>query len=171
MTLPSNKVKLALTEVDYKPFISLFNVTNATVTNPEISGIGERTTVRSSAQCLLLFIADYASAVAFELSKDTTGNYVVAMKFKNGTNDSEFKPLKMFGQNTLTLPSLITALDVRPHSFLLTFVPCCDPCFRSGLPSTPLSTGASLATRLSSVDVPSSTTATIHSFIHHNWTA
>lgn len=43
MTLPNNKVKLALTEVDYKPFISLFNVTNATVTNPEISGIGERT--------------------------------------------------------------------------------------------------------------------------------
>ena len=46
MTLPSNKVKLALTEVDYKPFISLFNVTNATVTNPEISGIGEILFVR-----------------------------------------------------------------------------------------------------------------------------
>lgn len=45
MTLPNNKVKLALTEVDYKPFISLFNVTNATVTNPEISGIGERMTL------------------------------------------------------------------------------------------------------------------------------
>ena len=40
MTLSNNTVKLALTEVDYKPFISLFNVTNATVTDPDISGIG-----------------------------------------------------------------------------------------------------------------------------------
>ena len=50
MTLPTNKVKLALTEVDYKPFISLFNVTNATVTNPGISGIGEN---RHSFYCLV----------------------------------------------------------------------------------------------------------------------
>jgi len=42
MTLPNNKVKLALTEVDYKPFIGMLNVTNATTTNPEISGIRER---------------------------------------------------------------------------------------------------------------------------------
>ncbi|KAH0831203.1 phosphoglycerate mutase-like protein [Lanmaoa asiatica] len=94
MTLANNKVKLALTQVDYKPFISLFNVTNATVTNPEISGI-----------------ADYASAVALELSKNTAGDYVVALKFKNGTSDEAFKPLKMFGQNNLTFPQLIKALD------------------------------------------------------------
>lgn len=49
MTLPNNKVKFALTEVDYKPFISLFNVTNATATNPEISGIGEN-------DCRLFFL-------------------------------------------------------------------------------------------------------------------
>ncbi|KIJ16393.1 hypothetical protein PAXINDRAFT_168524 [Paxillus involutus ATCC 200175] len=94
MTLPNNKVKLAVQEVDYKPFISLFNVTNATVTNPEISGI-----------------ADYASAVALELSKNTAGEYSVALKFKNGTNDKEFKSLKMFGQDSLTFPQLISALD------------------------------------------------------------
>ncbi|KIK82243.1 hypothetical protein PAXRUDRAFT_14829 [Paxillus rubicundulus Ve08.2h10] len=94
MTLPSNKVKLAVQEVDYKPIISLFNVTNATVTNPEISGI-----------------ADYASAVALELSKNTSGEYSVALKFKNGTNDNEFKSLKMFGQDSLTFPQLIQALD------------------------------------------------------------
>jgi hypothetical protein len=94
MTTPSNKVKLAITEVDYKPFISMFNVTNATVTNPEIFGI-----------------ADYASAVAFELSQNTAGDYEVAMKFKNGTDDSEFKSLQMFGQDSLTLPEMILALD------------------------------------------------------------
>ncbi|KAI9572010.1 phosphoglycerate mutase-like protein [Boletus coccyginus] len=94
MTLPNNKVKFALTEVDYKPFISMFNATNATLTNPEISGI-----------------PDYASAVALELSKNTAGDYEVALKFKNGTNDKEFKPLKMFGKDNLTLPQLISAID------------------------------------------------------------
>ncbi|KAN0094653.1 Histidine phosphatase superfamily [Tylopilus felleus] len=94
MTLPNNKVKLAFTAVDYKPFISLFNVTNATVTNPEISGI-----------------VDYASAVAFELSQNSAGDYEVALKFKNGTYDAEFKSLKMFGQDSLTLPQMIKALD------------------------------------------------------------
>ena len=34
------------------------------------------------------------------------------MKFKNGTNDQELKPLKMFGQDSLTLPQMIEALDV-----------------------------------------------------------
>jgi prostatic aicd phosphatase len=39
MTKSSNRVKMNIQEVDYKPFISLFNVTNATLTNPEIAGI------------------------------------------------------------------------------------------------------------------------------------
>ncbi|KAH7882999.1 phosphoglycerate mutase-like protein [Phlebopus sp. FC_14] len=94
MTLPNNKVKMALTEVDYKPFISLFNVTNATVTDPDIFGI-----------------VDYASVVALELSKNTNNDYEVALKFKNGTSDNEFRSLKMFGQDTLTYPELIEALD------------------------------------------------------------
>ncbi|KIJ09353.1 hypothetical protein PAXINDRAFT_17548 [Paxillus involutus ATCC 200175] len=93
MTLPNNKVKLVVQEVDYKPFISLFNVMNATVTNPEISGS-----------------ADYASAVALELSKNTAGEYSVALKFKNGTNDNEFQSLKMFGQDSLTFPQLVSAV-------------------------------------------------------------
>lgn len=40
MTKASNQVKMNIQEIDYKPFISLFNVTNATVTDPEISGTG-----------------------------------------------------------------------------------------------------------------------------------
>ncbi|KIM62860.1 hypothetical protein SCLCIDRAFT_1214650 [Scleroderma citrinum Foug A] len=88
MTLPNNTVKLALTEVDYKPFISMFNVTNATVTDPDIGGI-----------------ADYASVVAFELWK-TQGQYNVTMKFKNGTNDDQFRQLKMWGHDSLSLAQL-----------------------------------------------------------------
>jgi prostatic aicd phosphatase len=42
MTLPSNQVKIAIQEIDYKPFISLFNVTNATLyDSDDISGIGQ----------------------------------------------------------------------------------------------------------------------------------
>jgi len=40
MTLPTNQVKIAVQEIDYKPFIGLFNVTNATLYDPDISGIG-----------------------------------------------------------------------------------------------------------------------------------
>ena len=84
------------------------------------------------------------------------------MKFKNGTNDQELKPLKMFGQDSLTLPQMIKALDVSSH-FLHLAVFYTDFPFLSGPPSTPPSTGASLATRLSSVDALFSITATIHS--------
>lgn len=38
------------------------------------------------------------------------------MKFKNGTNDEAFKPLKMFGHDNLTLPAMIKALDVSSNS-------------------------------------------------------
>ncbi|OAX42612.1 phosphoglycerate mutase-like protein [Rhizopogon vinicolor AM-OR11-026] len=93
MTLPSNKVKIAVQEVDYKPFISLFNVTNATLYDPDISGI-----------------ANYASVVALELSLDSTGSHHVSMKFKNGSDDSEFRQLKLFGNTTVTLESFIHQL-------------------------------------------------------------
>lgn len=164
MTLPNNKVKLALTEVDYKPFISLFNVTNATVTSPQVSGIGEKTFPRSPAPYSRWCAADYASVAAFELSKNTAGEYVVALKFKNGTDDAALKPLKMFGQYNLTLPQLIKALDVRPHFLHLDVVYSVIFLFLSGQLSTLLSIGASHATRLSFVDVPFSTIAMIHSF-------
>lgn len=49
MTKTSNKVKMNIQEVDYKPFISLFNVTNATLTDPDISGIGQYQQCMSSA--------------------------------------------------------------------------------------------------------------------------
>ncbi|KAG0698443.1 hypothetical protein DFH29DRAFT_877990 [Suillus ampliporus] len=53
--------------VDRKPFISLFDVTNATTTDPEIAGI-----------------PDLSSAVALELFKDPQGEHHISMMFKNG---------------------------------------------------------------------------------------
>ncbi|KAG1771227.1 phosphoglycerate mutase-like protein [Suillus occidentalis] len=93
MTKTSNKVKMNIQEIDYKPFISLFNVTNATLTDPDISGI-----------------ANYAAAVALELSQDSQGQYEVSMKFKNGTEDNQFRQLKMFGNTSITFDSFIQHL-------------------------------------------------------------
>ncbi|KAG2098899.1 phosphoglycerate mutase-like protein [Suillus cothurnatus] len=93
MTEPSNQVKINIQEIDYKPFISLFNVTNATVTDPDISGT-----------------VNYASVVALELSQDSQGHHEVSMKFKNGTQDSQFRQLKMFGNTSITLHSFIAEL-------------------------------------------------------------
>lgn len=41
MSSGSGGLKLALNQISYKPFISLFDVTDASVTDSEISGIGE----------------------------------------------------------------------------------------------------------------------------------
>ncbi|KDQ50371.1 hypothetical protein JAAARDRAFT_186303 [Jaapia argillacea MUCL 33604] len=89
----SNPLKLALNGVSYKPFISLFNITQATVANPEIAGI-----------------VDYASVVALELSEGADGP-TVTMKFRNGTTDMEFTTLPMFGNLTsVPLTQFINAL-------------------------------------------------------------
>ena len=53
---------------------------------------------------------DYASVVAFELSS-AQGQYNVTMKFKNGTDD-QFRALKMFGHDSLSLSDLENALFV-----------------------------------------------------------
>ena len=62
--------------------------------------------------CLGCFAADYASVVAFELWK-TQGQYNVTMKFKNGTNDDQFRQLKMWGHDSLSLAQLENDLFVR----------------------------------------------------------
>ncbi|KAG2159292.1 phosphoglycerate mutase-like protein [Suillus bovinus] len=93
MTKTSNQVRLNIQEIDYKPFISLFNVTNATLTDPEIAGT-----------------VNYASVVALELSQNSQGQHEVSMKFKNGTEDSQFRQLKMFGNTSITLDSFIHQL-------------------------------------------------------------
>ncbi|KAL0946288.1 hypothetical protein HGRIS_012538 [Hohenbuehelia grisea] len=46
----SDPLKLAVNQISYKPFISLFNVTGATAFNPDVSGI-----------------VNYAAAVALEV--------------------------------------------------------------------------------------------------------
>lgn len=118
MTLPSNKVKMSVQEIDYKAFISLFNITNATLYDPDISGIGQcrsycmSPALRTDTQ----FTVNYASAVALELSLNSEGQHEVSMKFKNGTKDSEFRQLKLFSNTTVSVESFIKELEVSSFS-------------------------------------------------------
>lgn len=88
----TDPLKLALNEISYKPFISLFNVTEASANDPEIKGI-----------------VDYASVVSLELHNTSAGP-TVAMKFKNGTGDPTFRPLSLFGKPDISLPDFISRL-------------------------------------------------------------
>jgi len=56
---------------------------------------------------------DYASVVAFELSQNIQGQYNVTMKFRNGTSDDEFRTLKMWGSESVSLDKLKENLFVR----------------------------------------------------------
>ncbi|KIJ40192.1 hypothetical protein M422DRAFT_32415 [Sphaerobolus stellatus SS14] len=90
----SDPLKLALNEISYKPFISLFNVTGASTVDPGIAGI-----------------VDYAAVVALEVSQPPgTSTPLVTLKFKNGT-DTEFRTLSLFGtRGGVPLSSFISAL-------------------------------------------------------------
>ncbi|EGO01182.1 hypothetical protein SERLA73DRAFT_179284 [Serpula lacrymans var. lacrymans S7.3] len=93
ITNSSNGLKIALTEVSYKPFISMFNVTQADVTDPDIAGI-----------------VDYASVVALEVYEDSNSRPYITMKFKNGTTETDYRQLSMFGNTTVYIDDFISQL-------------------------------------------------------------
>ncbi|KAJ7121078.1 phosphoglycerate mutase-like protein [Mycena epipterygia] len=90
----SDPLKLALNEISYKPFISLFNVTEAAASDPDIAGI-----------------VNYASVVSLELHTSPAGPPTVTMKFKNGTAEHTFRPLSLFGKSDVPLSEFIARLE------------------------------------------------------------
>ncbi|KIK90471.1 hypothetical protein PAXRUDRAFT_151872 [Paxillus rubicundulus Ve08.2h10] len=77
----TNPMKMMITAIAYKPFLSLFNMTGIAAANPQLAGI-----------------VDYASAVAFEVRQPTSGGEpVIRFNFKNGT-DSEFTTYNFLGR-------------------------------------------------------------------------
>lgn len=70
ITNSTNPVKLSITAIAYKPFISLFNMTGVASANPSLAGI-----------------VDYAAAVALELRQPSGGGEpVIRFNFKNGSD-------------------------------------------------------------------------------------
>jgi hypothetical protein len=108
----NDPLKLALNEISYKPFISLFNVTQAAVSDPEIRGIGVSLILLPIFGVqVILFQVNYASAVSLEVHSSPAGPNVV-MKFKNGTADHTFRPLSIFGASGIPLSDFISRLTV-----------------------------------------------------------
>ncbi|KAF8440957.1 histidine phosphatase superfamily [Boletus edulis BED1] len=67
----TNPVKMMISAIAYKPFISLFNMTGVAAANPQLAGI-----------------VDYASVVAFEVRQSSAGGEpMIRFNFKNGTQD------------------------------------------------------------------------------------
>ncbi|CEL55216.1 hypothetical protein RSOLAG1IB_01224 [Rhizoctonia solani AG-1 IB] len=78
----SQPLRFNYLSMSYKPFISLFNMTQVASKYPSLQGI-----------------VDYASAVTFELRQSTSGGpLLVRLNFKNGS-DAEFTAYNMFGKN------------------------------------------------------------------------
>ncbi|KAF5382703.1 hypothetical protein D9615_002817 [Tricholomella constricta] len=78
----SDPVKFVYHAISYKPFISLFNITKAADTAPELAGI-----------------VNYAAAVALEARQSASGEPFLRFKFQNGT-DSDFKTYQVLGSST-----------------------------------------------------------------------
>jgi len=62
------------------------------------------------------FTVNYASVVALELSMNSNGHHEVSMKFKNGSDDSGFRQLTLFGNTSVTLETFVSKLDVSSFS-------------------------------------------------------
>ncbi|CAE6442479.1 unnamed protein product [Rhizoctonia solani] len=78
----SQPLRFTYLSMSYKPFISLFNMTEVASEYPSLQGI-----------------VDYASAVTFELRQPSSGGPPrVRLNFKNGS-DTEFRTYNMFGEN------------------------------------------------------------------------
>ncbi|KAF7292721.1 hypothetical protein MIND_01170400 [Mycena indigotica] len=91
----SDPLKLAINGISYKPFISLFNLTEAIVDNPEVRGI-----------------ENYNSLAALELHPGSSGDAepTVNLRFKNGTADV-FHSLKIFGKDKVPLSEFVSKLS------------------------------------------------------------
>ncbi|EIW81249.1 phosphoglycerate mutase-like protein [Coniophora puteana RWD-64-598 SS2] len=77
----SNPTLLTITEISYKPFLSLFNMTGVAAQNPELAGL-----------------VNYAAAVALEVRQSSSGQPTIRFNFKNGT-DEDFVTYNFLNQN------------------------------------------------------------------------
>lgn len=83
----TNPVKLSITAIAYKPFLSLFNMTGVASANPSLAGIGQYTNFMFVVGLTDMQPVDYAAAVALELRQPSGGGEpVIRFNFKNGSD-------------------------------------------------------------------------------------
>ncbi|TRM61156.1 histidine phosphatase superfamily [Schizophyllum amplum] len=81
----SDPTQLVYTGVSYKPFLSLFNMTQAAEMHSNLEAIGKT--------------MDYAASVVFEVRETSDGDHVLRFNFKNGTSEDEFTSYPILGQD------------------------------------------------------------------------
>lgn len=125
---PTSDSKIQHYGLSYKPFISLFNMTGASTSSPEIQGI-----------------VDYASLVAFELRNTSSGTLMVNMVFRNGTSPgAEALPYKLLGRDQMPYNDFAKAMNA---SAIYTTLDWCRACGQTGATDycSSLLAGAALA--------------------------
>ncbi|KAJ7481801.1 hypothetical protein FB451DRAFT_1170946 [Mycena latifolia] len=96
---------LAINRISYKPFINLFNLTEATKTNPEISGIE-------------------LQLIGCSVRNSSSGEPMLRLKFKNEIEKPEFRAVKMFRKTDRLLLEFISRLTYGSgHHFMTSLGP------------------------------------------------
>lgn len=96
----SNPLLLRGVGISYKPFISLFNMTQVGQTYPDLAGV-----------------VDYAAAIALEVRHETvTNTYTVTMNFKNGSDATDFTAYNMFGSSNAAYPLNDFVTKLEPYA-------------------------------------------------------
>lgn len=71
----------------------------------------------NSTYYLSLFAENYASIAALEVRATSSGEPSLRLKFKNGTEEQEFRTLTMFGKTDVLLSEFVERLTVRACCF------------------------------------------------------
>ncbi|KAL1744077.1 histidine phosphatase superfamily [Schizophyllum fasciatum] len=95
--------------VSYKPFLSLFNMTQAAEMHSNLEAI-----------------VNYAAAVVFEVRETSSGDHVLRFNFKNGTDDNDFTTYTILGQDG-DVP-LSTFIDKLAPAAINTTADWCQAC-------------------------------------------
>ncbi|KAI6010566.1 histidine phosphatase superfamily [Pisolithus marmoratus] len=82
-------LRILLIETSYQPLISLFHMFDVLTSRPDLAGF-----------------PNFASALSFELLRGPAPEFrdFVPIKFKNGTDDSEFQTLRVLGHEDEAIP-------------------------------------------------------------------
>ncbi|KAG6832022.1 hypothetical protein H0H92_006058 [Tricholoma furcatifolium] len=111
----TNPIKFVYHAISYKPFISLFNMTQVTTVNPELAGIGEPRPEYLIQHADQNCVVNYAAALALEVRQPSSGSQapVLRFNFMNGTG-ADWVTYPVLGSNSseILLSDFINTLQV-----------------------------------------------------------
>lgn len=91
---PNNPLKLVYLGISYKPFISLFQMTDVVTANPQLAGI-----------------VNYAASLAFEIhSPPDGGEPTIRLQFKNGSEEATFTAYEFMGSMDVPWSTFVQSL-------------------------------------------------------------